>query len=276
MYVPNQIQALIHHARALTAKERQALRTELLAAAAEIGLQVSNKPIHRSGGATPRLRWPRVGGPGLVVEPDMRVESDAYQRRWQASDVIVWIYVLGCPGTQALAKILGLPLFKVGTTGGRVQDRLRELGRDAYGGCYQTADRKIMREPGFGGGLWVAEQTLVTLNLSPLSPIHPSTRGIGVRLPVGMSAAMFEKRLVAQIATASLGKLIASPAGQALCAERGVDPARCRRITEYRFGSDVRPSSEEEFTIFRPRSESDRLVAIAERIVVRHVMGEAQ
>jgi hypothetical protein len=276
MHVPAQIQSIIEHARALTGKERQALRAELLAAAAELGLQTSNKPARRSDTTVARLRWPRVGGWSLVVEPNMTVESDDYQRRWQASDVIVWIYVLGCPGTQALAKALGLPLFKVGTTGGRVQDRLRELGRDAYGGCYQTADGKIVREQGFSGGLWVAEQTPVTLNLSPLSPIHPSTRGIGVRLPVGMSAAMFEKRLTAQIATASLGKLIASPAGQALCAERGADPARCRRITEYRFGSDIRPSSEEEFTIFRPRSESDRLVAIAERIVVRHVMGEAQ
>ena len=276
MHVPTQIQALIAHARVLTANERQALRAELLAAAADIGLQVSNKPVRRPDTAASRLRWPRVGGSDLVVAPDMTVESDAYQRRWQASDVIVWIYVLGCPGTQALAKILGLPVFKVGTTGGRVQDRLRELGRDSYGGCYRTVDGKIVREPGFGGGLWVAEQTPIALNLSPLSPIHPSTRGIGVRLPVGMDAATFERRFAVEIATASLGRLIASSIGQALCAERNVDPARCRRVTEYRFGSDVRPSSEEEFTIIRPRSESDRLVAIAERIVVQHVMGLAQ
>lgn len=275
MHVPTQIQSIIEHAQALTAGERQALRAELLAAAADLGLQLSNKPVRRSDSAASRLRWPRVGGSGLVVGTDKTVEADEYQRRWQASDVIVWIYVLGCPGTQALAKALGLPLFKIGTTGGRVQDRLQELGRDAYGGCYRVGGR-IVREPGFGGGLWVAEQTPVSINLSPLSPVHPSTRGIGVRLPVGMSAAEFERQFAAEISGASLWRLIASPAGQALCAERGVDPSRCRRVTEYRFGADTRPSSEEEFTIFRPRFESDRFVAIAEAIVVRHVMGAAR
>ncbi len=45
-------------------------------------------------------------------------------------------------------------------------------------------------------------------------------------------------------------------------------------MTEYQFGSDVRLSSEEELTVFRPRSESDRLVAIVEKIIVAYVMGK--
>lgn len=275
MHVPTEIQSIIAHARVLTADERQALRTELLAAAAELGLQVSDKPTRRPDSAASRLRWPRVGGSDLVVAPDLTFESDSYQRRWRASDTILWIYVLGCPGLHALGRALGLPLFKLGTTSGRVQDRLAELGRDGYGGCYRTASG-LVREAGFGPGLWVAEQTPVTLNLSPLSPVHPSVRGVGVRLPVGMSHAAFERAFSAEIGTAGLGRLIASPGGQALCRERGVDLARCRRMTRYAFGADVRDSEEEEITVFRPRSESDRLIAIAERIVVRHVMGEAQ
>ena len=272
MYVPNQIQALIDHARALNVEERRALRIELLQAAAEMGLPVA-KP--RSASSTVRSRWPRIGGADLAVAPDLTVETDAYQSRWEASDVVVWVYVLGCPGIQELAQLLALPIFKIGTTEGSLQDRLHELGRDNYGASYRTPTG-LVREPGFGPGMWVAEQTPLTLDLSPLSPVHPSVRAIGVRLPKGLSYAAFEKRFSAEIAKASLSKIINSPGGRALCADRAVDPARCRRITEYKFGSDVRLSSGEELTVFRPRSESDRLVAIAEKIIVEHVMGGAR
>ncbi len=220
-----------------------------------------------------RARWPRIGGADLVVAPDLTVETDAYQSRWEASDVVVWVYVLGCPGLQELAQLLDLPLFKIGTTEGSLQDRLHELGRDNYGASYRTPTG-LVREPGFGPGMWVAEQTPLTLELSPLSPVHPSVRAIGARLPKGLSYAAFEKRFSAEIGKASLGRIISSPAGRALCLGRGVDPARFRRVTEYQFGSDVRLSSEEELTVFRPRSESDRLVAIVEKIIVAYVMGK--
>ncbi|MGI4765262.1 MAG: hypothetical protein ACRYGP_09410 [Janthinobacterium lividum] len=273
MHVPPAIQELTKYAQTLTASECRALRAELLAVAAEIGLQVTNKPVRRPGAGAPRLRWPRIGGPGLVVAPNPTIETEEYQSRWRPSDVVIWIYVLGCPGTQALAKALGLPLFKIGTTTTSVQQRLDELGRDAYGSYYRTAKGALVQEPGFGRGLWVAEQLPVSLDLSPLSPVHPSVRGVGIRLPVGLTAAVMERRVAAEVVKAGLGGIIGSAAGRALCAERGVNPARCRRWTEYRFGADTRPSEEEELTIFRPRAESDRLVAIAEKIVVEHVMG---
>ncbi len=129
-----------------------------------------------------RARWPRIGGADLVVAPDLTVETDAYQSRWEASDVVAWVYVLGCPGLQELAQLLDLPLFKIGTTEGSLQDRLHELGRDNYGASYRTPTG-LVREPGFGPGTWVAEQTPLTLELSPLSPVHPSVRAIGARLP---------------------------------------------------------------------------------------------
>lgn len=276
MYVPTAIQDLLKYAQTLTTSECRALRSEILAAAAELGIQITNKPVRGPGTGAPRLRWPRIGGPGLVVAPHLTIKTDEYQRRWEPSDIVVWIYVLGCPGTQALAKALGLPLFKIGTTTTSIQQRLDELGRDAYGSCYRTAGGTLVREPGFGRKLWVAEQLPVSLDLSPLSPVHPSTRGIGVRLPVGLTYQMFDRRFAAEIAKASLRKVIGSAAGDALCRDRGVDPARCRRVTEYEFGSDTRPSSEEEFVIFRPRAESDRLAAVAEAILVEHVMGSAR
>ena len=272
MHVPTHIEQLISHARALTTDERRALRTDLIRAAAEMGLPV---PKPRSASPTVRSRWPRVGGPGLVVGPNMTVETEAYQSRWAPSEIVVWIYVLGCPGVQALARLLALPLFKLGTTEGRIQSRLDELGRDNYGAAYRTP-AGLVREPGFGPREWVAEQLPVALTLSPLSPVHPGVRGIGVRLPEGLTAPMFERRFSAEVGKAALSKIANSPAGRSLCADRGVDPARCRRVTEYRFGSDVRTSSEEEFTVFRPRTESDRLVAVAEKIIVEHVMGTAR
>ena len=274
MHVQAAIQNLLKHAQTMNTSECRALRAEILAAAAAIGLQVTNKPIRRSGTIASRLRWPRIGGAGLVVAPNPTIETQEYQSRWVASDVVIWIYVLGCPGTQALAKALGLPLFKIGTTTTSIQQRLDELGRDAYGSCYRTAGGALVQEPGFGRGRWVAEQLPVSLDLSALSPVHPSVRGIGVRLPVGLTGAMMEHRVATEVAKAGLGGIIRSAAGQALCRDRDVDPARCRRWTEYHFGSDTRPSEEEELTIFRPRAESDRLVAIAEKIVVAHVMGE--
>ena len=270
MYVPNQIQALIDHARALSVEERRALRTELLQAAAAMGLPV---PKPRSASPISRSRWPRIGGADLAVSPDLTVETDAYQSRWEASEIVAWIYVLGCPGLQELGRLLALPLFKLGTTEGRIQSRLNELGRDGYGAAYRTP-AGLVREPGFGRGLWVAEQLPTIINLSPLSPVHPSVRAIGVRLPVGLSYPEFERRFSAEVAKASLSKIINSPGGRALCRDRGVDPARCRRVTEYVFGSDTRTSSEEEFAVFRPRTESDRLVAIVEKIIVAYVMGE--
>ena len=269
MYVPAHIQSLFDHARALSVEERRALRTELLQAAAEMGLPV---PKPRSASPTVRSRWPRIGGADLVVAPNMAVETEEYQSQWRASDAVVWIYCLGCPGAQTLAQILTLPFFKLGTTEGRIQSRLDELGRDNYGAAYRTP-AGLVREPGFGPREWVAEQLPVALTLSPLSPVHPGVRGIGVRLPEGLTAPMFERRFSAEVGKAALSKIINSPAGRALCTDRAVDPARCRRITEYKFGADVRPSDEEEFVVFRPRTESDRLVAIAEAIIVRFVMG---
>ena len=133
MHVPTHIEQLIAHARALTVQERQALRAELLAAAAELGIQTTDRLVRGPGTGAPRLRWPRIGGSGLVVAPHPTIETDEYQRRWEPSDIVVWIYVLGCPGTQALAKALGLPLFKIGTTTTSIQQRLDELDRDAYG-----------------------------------------------------------------------------------------------------------------------------------------------
>ena len=159
----------------------------------------------------------------------MTVETDEYQRRWAPSDVVVWVYALGCPGIQELARLLALPIFKIGTTEGNLQDRLYELGRDNYGTSYRTPTG-LVREPGFGCRMWVAEQLPTTIELSPLSPVHPSVRAIGVRLPVGLSAPAFERRLSAEVGKASLGQIISSPAGRALCADRAVDPARCRRI----------------------------------------------
>ncbi|MGI3903087.1 MAG: hypothetical protein ACRYGP_30435 [Janthinobacterium lividum] len=270
MYVPTtEIQSLIDHASALTVDERRALRTELLQAAAAMGLPV---PEPRSASPASGSRWPRIGGADLVVTPNLTVETEEYQRRWRASEVVVWIYALGSPGVQTLAQILALPLFKIGTTEGRIQSRLDELGRDNYGAAYRTP-AGLVREPGFGPREWVAEQLPVTLELSPLSPVHPGVRSIGVRLPEGLTASMFERRFAAEVGKASLRKIIGSAGGQALCRDRGVDPARCRRVTEYAFGVDVRTSSEEEFVVFRPRTESDRLVAIAERIIVRFVTG---
>ncbi len=174
MYVPAHIQSLIDHARALSVEERRALRTELLQAAAAMGLPV---PKPKSTGPTVRSRWPRIGGADLVVAPNLTVETDAYQARWEASDVVVWVYVLGCPGLQELAQLLDLPLFKIGTTEGSLQDRLHELGRDNYGASYRTPTG-LVREPGFGPGMWVAEQTprhartVAALAGAPVRPRH--------------------------------------------------------------------------------------------------------
>ena len=66
-------------------------------------------------------------------------------------------------------------------------------------------------------------------------------------------------------------RFVSTPEGTAHCQALGVNPAIAMRGTPYPLGAAARHSPCAEIAVFRIREDSDRLVTIAERVVLKHL-----
>jgi hypothetical protein len=222
--------------------------------------------------ATRRFRpsiWPRVGGLGRLPPTSDLFGLAAFRDAYKPG-LLREIYAGACFGLRRLSATLQVPLQKVSTcSSGRLVERMRELGADEYASQYLKDGRQIVDRDGFHN--WFPAHLHTSVRPAPSSPVRVAARSLTVTLPATMAAADFDRAFDAEVRKASIADWIATPEGQRHCADRGIDPAVARRVTPYRYGAATRHCPAVELVVFRTRNDADRLISLAERVVLQHL-----
>ncbi len=174
------------------------------------------------------------------------------------------VYVAGCQGLRSLSGKLGLPLFKIGSAGTDVLNRVAQLNADRYASGYRL-DERIAMDPGFDA--WKLMTMDYSMPRSADSPVRLDPRALRIKLPALMSRRQFEGRLRKELAPISLAHWLKADGSQTYLAARGICAARVERYTPYDLGDSVRLSPADEIYIFRHRSQMARLCRLCELIV---------
>jgi hypothetical protein len=173
------------------------------------------------------------------------------------------VYVAGCEGLRTLSKDLQLPLFKIGSSGNDILNRVAQLNADRYAGGYREND-KLVIDPGFD--CWKFMTMDYTLPRSSGSPLRIEPCALRVKLPKSMSRRQFEGQLRKELAPISLAHWLKTEGSQLYLATRNLSLARVKRYTACDLGDSVRLSPADEIYIFRHRSEMARLCRLCELI----------
>lgn len=211
---------------------------------------------------------PEAARPQLPIQADTStlLGSGAWRSRWAAlrpAADTVSVYVAGCQGAMALGGVLGVPLFKIGTTTD-VSARMRKLNQQRYG-ALRVRDFAIVEEPGWDS--WSAAR-LSAPATHPASPVRVLARELVVEVPCCISISDFEALFTAALEPIGLATLAASPEGRALCRRRG-----CDRDAVLRYSRAARgPVLSTELAIVAASGDAARLVALIEWIIIRLVL----
>ncbi|MDP9025708.1 MAG: hypothetical protein M3N13_10085, partial [Candidatus Eremiobacteraeota bacterium] len=161
------------------------------------------------------------------------------------------------------------PAYKVSTCAeGRLDEPMLECRRDQYGRTWYC-DGRYADEAGWDD--WFPSQLHTQAALSINSPVTATTRALIVRLPDDMSSQEFDRLIDAEIRKAALDLWVMTPEGHRHCSFLGVDPSVALRMTPYPYGAHSRNSPARELCAFRIHHDPDRLVALAELIILRHL-----
>jgi len=216
----------------------------------------------KTGRPCPQADWPRTGGKEELPSTADILASRAFRKAFR-SRFAREIYLGASTGLARLSAILRLPLYKISTVSpGRLNERIYELRNDRYGAEHHD-------DGGYDD--WFASHIYVTRDAAPDSPVEIHPRALTVHLPIGMSDAMFDAAFDFEIRKGAVDRFVATPAGTAHCQALGVNPAIAMRGTPYPMGASARHSPCAEIAVFRIREDSDRLVTIAERVVLKHL-----
>ena len=217
-----------------------------------------------------RVPWPRVGGVDMPVRESSLFESTAFLDRWRPSGEKRAIYVAGCSGARTLAVALGTMLYKVSTTSpALLWRRSQQLRTDRYGAAWIENGKPVVDLEGWAN--WFSSQIWPnTRSVSPGAPIEIGPRSIIVTLPETMSAAAFDDSFDIRVGRACLADWIESEAGVNYCQLMGLDRARFCRYTAYEAGGAMRLSPARELSVFSIFQDTDRLIQIAEDILLEH------
>jgi hypothetical protein len=223
----------------------------------------------KAGRPCPQADWPRIGGkeelPSTAAILASRAFSEAFSSRYARE-----IYLGASTGLARLAGLLRLPLYKISTVSpGRLNERIYELRADQYGAEHHDDDSYVLDPGGYDD--WFASHIYVTRDATPGSPVEIHPRALTVRLPIGMTGAMFDAAFDYEIRKGAIDRFVSTAEGIAHCQALGVNPAIAMRVTPYPMGATARHSPCAEIAVFRIREDSDRLVTIAERVVLRHL-----
>jgi len=215
----------------------------------------------------PPSTWPRVGGLGRLEPTADLFGREAYRNAYRPG-LARQIYAGACFGLRRLSATLQVPLQKVSTcSAGRLLERMKEVSVDEYASEYSKDGRYVADRDGFRN--WYPAHLHTTGRPAVNSPVSASARALTVTLPDTMSAAEFDLAFDAEVRKASIADWVATPEGRHHCAARGVDPALARRATPYPYGDVTRHSPALEIVVFRTRYDVDRLINLAERIVLK-------
>lgn len=213
--------------------------------------------------------WPRVGGREFQPQRTDLFLSEAFRDLWRPGETRE-IYAGACDALCRIARQLHLPAYKVSTCGkGRVWQRMRELRFDRYGAAYHHDGSYVVDNLGWDD--WFPSQLHPRLPTSPNSPVRRDLRAIVVLLPDSMTPSMFDKAFDAEARKGALDAWLMTQAGRDHCAAIGFDFALAQRFTCYAGGSSTRLSPAAEICGFSIWGGADRLSALAETIILRHL-----
>ncbi len=226
------------------------------------------RPLARGFSSIP---WPRVGGEDLIVKPTDAFLTEAFLDLWRDGDEQRTIYAAGCHGARDLARALVHPVYKISSTSpSGVWRRMQELRNDAYGSVWYQDGEPM--EDLTGWCSWFPSQISVGYRRpSPGAPVEVDARSITVTLPLGMSPEEFDERFDRRVASACLADWSLSAPGLAYGELMGLDLQRFRRHTPYASGDVARLSPAREICLFSIFDDGDRLVQIAEEVVLEHL-----
>ena len=223
----------------------------------------------KTGRPCPQVDWPRIGGKEELPSTADILVSRAFREAFRSHSARE-IYLGASTGLARLSAMLRLPLYKISTVSpGRLNERIYELRADQYGAEHHDDGRYVNDSEGYDD--WFASHIYVTRDATPDSPVEIHPRALTVHLPVGMTDAMFDAAFDFEIRKGAVDRFVATREGIAHCLALGVNPAIAMRGTPYPMGASARHSPCAEIAVFRIREDSDRLVTIAERVVLRHL-----
>lgn len=212
------------------------------------------------------VQWPRAGGHGFQRAKRELFQSAAFLERYRPG-VERLIYVATCPGARRLAGEIQMPFAKISTCrAGRLPKRLDEQSNDAYGAGYMRGDELVI-EPGWNS--WDAVVLRPIEGPSPGSPVSVGARCILIVLPDVMDEAEFDALWDEETCLAAIDVWSRTEAGKSQLAKIGVDPAKAQRRTVYHIDTKPRVSATRELCVYRLSQDTDRLIEIAERIILR-------
>lgn len=210
--------------------------------------------------------WAKVGGAGFTPGPTNEFLTEAFRDRYRPGDERE-IYLGGCNGLAELSRIIAAPAYKVSTcAAGRLDLRMFELCRDRYG-AWQFDGGKFVMDPGWDS--WFPSHLHPRQRPSPASPVQARPRSVQVRLPAGMTAEEFDRAFDLETRKGALDLWSLSDDARKHCAILGVDPAIMQRFTEY---PGWRRSPAAEICGVTIYTGADRVIALAEAIILRHLI----
>jgi hypothetical protein len=214
--------------------------------------------------------WPRIGGREFDPKPTDLFQTNDFRRLWAPGPDRRACYAGGCEGLRKLNRILKIPVYKVSTTGAdRVWDRNNESRRDRHGSLWHNGDSYV--EDAAGWDDWYPSHLDPQRFPSPESPVIVQKRAIIVPLPNGMEPREFDKLFDAETRKGALNRWVMTQEGRDHCSFLGADPAICQRFSAYRGGDQSRISPADEICGFSTSSGADRIIAIAEKIILEAV-----
>lgn len=209
--------------------------------------------------------WPRVGGSGFRTPPRDAFLSPGFLERYRPGITRI-IYVANCPGLRALAARIAMPLGKVSSCGAdRLLERLREASDDGYAAGWINNGELVLET---GWAAWDATLLRAVAGSSPNSPVTLTPRAIIVRLPEGMTADAFDVLWDAATRHAALDRWASTRYGASHFAKIGCDPAIAKRRTVYPYDTKSRISRATEICTYRLSQDADRLIAVAEALIL--------
>jgi hypothetical protein len=210
--------------------------------------------------------WPVIAGRDFDPQPTDLFETEEFRRAWNPGPDRRACYAAGCEGLRKLNRILRIPIYKCSTTSAdRVWDRSNESRRDRYGALWHNGQAYV-EDAGWDD--WYPSHLHPKRFPSPASPVIVQKRAIIVPLPNGMDPKKFDELFDAETRKGALNNWVMTQEGRNHCAFLGADPAIGQRLSPYRSADQSRISPANEICGFSIHSGADRIVAIAENILL--------
>lgn len=218
-----------------------------------------------------QTQWPIIGGDELVLDTADLLNSKIYKEAYKPG-IKRDIYIAGCSGLSELKKRLSIPIFKIGECGeGRITDRIKQQSKDQYGSYYKINGDWAEQEEGYDD--YSALQFYLPDNLHALSPVSPSTRGLTVTLPQGMSRQQFTRGFQMRLASCSWLEWRKTDDAIAHFERKNIDQDIIDRYTDYGTGGRSEITQATELYCIRNQDVKDcsRLTAVIENVILAHM-----